>query len=215
MTNATKQRAIEKLRNTTAQDIADLIWKESVKGFDSVLSYNPDTDELQISVFSTGTVWNDQCNSLYLARFADPFTIYVYNWSDLGDEFREYDGEQDLSEFAAERGIDLNERYQNVHDYYLTEQKDIAKELLEELEAEMPPVYCYAANQYESPLAEMEAWENTEEECHEELLRQFAEWQDIEIESLSVVWCPQSGKNWIWEDGRQTQVWIDTEGGEK
>lgn len=205
MTNSTKQRAIEKLRNTTAQDIADLIWEKSVRGFDSVLSYNPDTDELEISV----------SRSLYLSRFADPLTIKVYNWSELGDEFREYDGYVDLSEFAASRGIDLEERFRNIHDFYLADLQDIAKELLEELETCMPPVYGYAANQFESPLAEMEAWENTEEECHEELLRQFAEWQDIEIKSLSVVWCPQSGKNWIWQDGEQTEVWIDTEGDEQ
>lgn len=212
MNNSTQQRAIEKLRNTTAQDIADLIWEKSVRGFDSVLSYNPDTDELEVSVFSTGTVWNDQSRSLYLCRFADPLTIEVYNWSELGDEFREYDGYVDLSEFAASRGIDLEERFRNIHDFYLTEDTDIVKDLLEELETSMPPVYCYASNQFESPLAEMEAWENTDEECHEELLRQFAEWQDIPIESLKVVWCPQSGKNWIWEDGEQTDVWIDTEG---
>lgn len=211
MENATQQRAIEKLRDTYSGDVADLIWEKSVHGFDSILSYNPDTDKLEVSVFSTGTVWNPKSRNIYLRRFTDPRNIEVYDWSELGDEFREYDGEQELSDFAAERGIDLDERYQNIHYYYLTESADIAKELLKGLKAEMPPVYCYAANQYESPLADMEAWENTEEDCHDELLRQYAEWQDIPIESLSVVWCPQSGKNWIWQDGEQTDVWIDTE----
>lgn len=154
MKQATITAAIAKLRQTYAGDLADLIWEKSVKGCDSVLAYNPDSDELEIHVFSPGTVWNDQSRSLYLRRFADPLNIEVMDWSDLGDEFREYDGEQELSDFAAERGIDLDERFRNIHDYYLVEDGDIVKELLEEL------------------------------------LRQFAEWQD----------------------GEQTNVWIDTEG---
>lgn len=137
--------AFEKIRQTYAGDLADLIWEKSVKGFDSVLAYNPDNDELEIHIFSPGTVWNDECRSLYLRKFADPLTIEVYDYSDLGDEFREYDGDVELSEFAASRGIDLNERYRNIHKYYLTEDSDIIREIMDELEEQLPPVHCYAA----------------------------------------------------------------------
>lgn len=135
--------ALEKLRQTYAGDLADLIWDKSVKGFDSILAYNPDNDELEIHVFSPGTVWNDDCRSLYLRKFPDPLTIEVMNWTDLGDEFREYDGEVDLSEFAASKGIDLEERYRNIHDFYLVEDSDIIREIMDDLDEQLLPIHYY------------------------------------------------------------------------
>lgn len=215
MTNATIHAALEKIRQTYAGDLADLIWEKSVKGFDSVLAYNPDNDELEIHIFSPGTVWNDECRSLYLRKFADPLTIEVYDYSDLGDEFREYDGEQELDAFAEDRGIDLEERFRNIHDFYLVEDSDIIREIMDDLDEQLLQVHCYAANQFESPLAEIEAWGKDVDDCHEELLRQYAEWQGIAMEGLSVVWCPQSGKAWLWDGDEQTDVWIVTEEGEE
>lgn len=208
MRQATISAAFEKIRQTYAGDLADLIWEKSVKGFDSILAYNPDSDELEIHIFSSGTVWNDECRSMYLRKFADPLTIEVMDWADLGDEFREYDGEQELSEFAADRGIDLEERYRNIHDFYLTEDTDVRKDLMEDLHESILPVHCYAANQFESPLAELEAWGKDEDECHDEIIRQYSEWQDILYTRLHIEWCPQSGKNWIWDGDEQTDVWI-------
>ena len=79
----------------------------------------------------------------------------------------------------------------------------------------LPSVHCYAANQFESPLAEIEAWGEYEEDCYDEILGQYAEWQEIPVQRLSVHWCAQSRKVWIWDADEQTDVWIVTEWGEK
>jgi len=89
------------------------------------------------------------------------------------------------------------------------------RKLIAVLEEQLHSVHCYAANQFESPLAEIEAWGKDGDDCFDEIVRQYAEWQDIPYTRLHVEWCFQSGKYWIWDGDEQTDVWIVTEGGEK